>query len=80
MSQTPLRRLTAQDVRAVVGEIEPSKIAAILALQPTASELEEAAVQVAGESDVMGDLERPLAGRSAQIYEILTAEEDVPEA
>ena len=32
-----------------------------------------------GESDVMGDLERPLAGVVAQLYDILMTGEEFPE-
>jgi hypothetical protein len=32
-----------------------------------------------GESDVMGDLERPLKGAVAQLYDILMAGEESPE-
>lgn len=74
-----MRRLTAEEVRTVVGEVEAGKLAAILAIEPTVPELEEAAAQAAGESDVMGELERPLAGRSAQVYEVLTADDELAE-
>jgi hypothetical protein len=70
------RKLTQQDVRDIVGDLDDTKIAALLAVDATAEELEEAAAWAAGESDVMGDLERPLDGVVARLYDILTADEE----
>jgi hypothetical protein len=70
------RKLTQQDVRDIVGDLDDAKIAAILATGASPEELEEAAAWAAGESDVMGDLERPLDGVVAGLYEILTADEE----
>ena len=46
---------------------------------PNAEELEKSLAWASGESDVMGDLERPLAGVVAQLYDILMTGEEVPE-
>jgi hypothetical protein len=70
------RELTLQDVRAIVGDLDDAKTAALLATDATPEELEEAAAWAAGESDVMGDLERPLEGVVARLYDILTAGEE----
>ncbi len=59
----------------VVGPISDEQAAAIAAAAPSAAELEEAVAWVAGETDVMAGLRRPLSGVVAQIYEILTANE-----
>ena len=56
------RSLTPQDVREIVGALDDAKVAAILATGANAEQLEEAMAWAAGESDVMGDLERPLSG------------------
>lgn len=74
-----VRQLTPQDVRDVVGELDDVKVAEILASGATPEELEEASAWAAGESDVMGDLERPLSGRVARVYEILVADDEFPE-
>lgn len=74
-----VRQLTPQDVRDVVGELDDVKVAEILASGATPEELEEAAAWAAGESDVMGDLERPLSGSVARVYEILVADDEFPE-
>jgi hypothetical protein len=73
------RSLTPQDVRDVAGDLDDAKIAAIVATGANAEQLEEAMAWPSGESDVMGDLERPLAGVVAQLYDILMTGEEFPE-
>jgi phosphoglycolate phosphatase-like HAD superfamily hydrolase len=70
-------RLTPQDVKQIVGDLDDAKIAAILATDATVEELEEAAAWASGESDVMGELERPLEGVVATVYDILLAGEEL---
>jgi hypothetical protein len=71
--------LTPQDVRDIAGDLDDAKIAAILATGANAEQLEEAMAWAPGESDVMGDLERPLAGVVARVYDILMTGEEFPE-
>ena len=71
--------LTLQDVKDVVGDLDDAKIAAIVATGANAEQLEEAMAWAAGESDVMGDLERPLTGAVAELYDILMTGEEFPE-
>jgi hypothetical protein len=68
--------LTPQDIKDIVGDLDDARIAAILATDATVKELEEAAAWVSGESDVMGDLERPLEGVVARLYDILMTGEE----
>jgi len=56
-------------------DIEAAKAEAILATGATVAQIEQAQVWAAGESDVMGNLERPLSGVVAAVYEILSTEE-----
>ena len=64
------------EITAVLVDIEAAKAEAILATGATVAEIEEAQAWAAGESDVMGgDLARPLCGRVAAVYEILSTEE-----
>jgi hypothetical protein len=64
------------EIMELLGDIEPAKAEAILATRATVAEIEEAQAWAAGESDVMGgDLERPLSGAVAAVYEILSTEE-----
>jgi hypothetical protein len=64
------------DVVRLVGDIEDHKIVEILATGATHTELEGAAAYILREDDVMGELRRPLSGRAAQVYEIVSREED----
>ena len=64
------------EITEILGELEDAKAKAILATGATVAEIEEAQAWAAGESDVMGgDLARPLCGRVAAVYEILSTEE-----
>ena len=71
------RRLTPQDVRHIVGDLDDVRIAAILATDATVEEVEEAAAWASGESDTMGELERPLEGVVATVYDILMTGEEL---
>jgi hypothetical protein len=81
MPKTPTRPNSKQAVTHdmvvhLVGEIGNARIAAILAIGPTLEEIEEAVAWAAGESDVMGEERLPLSGVAAQVYDLLTADED----
>jgi hypothetical protein len=72
---TAQRPATLAEIRDMVGDIEAAKLEAILATGATPGQIEEAMAWAAGESDVMGgELERPLAGPVAGVYEILASE------
>jgi hypothetical protein len=63
------------EIRQMVGDVEAAKLEAILATGATPGEIEQAMASVAGASDVMGaDLQRPLSGPVAAVYEILASE------
>jgi hypothetical protein len=69
------RPATLAEIRAIVGDLEAAKLEAILATGASPGQIEEAMAWAAGESDVMGgELERPLAGPVAAVYEILASE------
>jgi len=70
-----MARITASHVRSVVGDIDDTALASIVATGASVEEFEEAYAWAQGESDVVGETERPLAGRVRQIYEILVANE-----
>ena len=72
---TGQRPATLAEIRDMIGDLEAAKLEAILATGATPAQIEEARAWAAGESDVMGgDLERPLAGPVAVVYEILAGE------
>jgi hypothetical protein len=76
LSMPESAELTHDEVAAMVGTLDDAVVAAILAIGPTAEDLVEALAWVEGEDDVMGEMERPLTGKAAQIYDILTANEE----
>ncbi len=71
--------LGRDDLRRVLGEIGDDKAIAILALNPTLTDLETAAMYAAGDGDVLAKSGRPLAGTAADIVDILTADEEEPD-
>ena len=68
--------VTSADIRHLFGDIDDHRIAEIVESEATISELEEVAAHLASETDVMGEMERPLTGRALRIYELLRAEDD----
>jgi hypothetical protein len=70
--------ISRDDLTRVVGEIEDAKVIDILALKPTMADVEEAAIWAIGDGDVLAKAGRPLIGISAEIFEILTADEEEP--
>lgn len=64
-----------EDVKDVFGAIDDDKLAAILELRPTISDLEEASIWLSGDPDIFGP-GRPLKEIAGQIVALLTANED----
>jgi hypothetical protein len=69
-----------QQLRHLLGDIDDAKAAQILALQPTPEELEVAVLWADGKEDIVATRGHTLSGKTARIYEVLTAgeEEDEP--
>ena len=68
--------LSAEAIRRIAGEISDARVLAILDLDPSRDELEQAAAWAEGQSDVLGELELPLSGVVSELHEILTAGEE----
>lgn len=66
---------THADVKRILGALDERKMLAILALQPTIADVEQASVWLSGDADVFGAAE-PLKGTASQIVTILTADEE----
>ena len=66
---------TRQDIKGVLGDIDPAEMLAILSLQPTIADIEEASVWLAGDVDVFGAGE-PVKGVALDIVTILTENEE----
>lgn len=71
--------ISQADVRRLLGPVDDHKVAAILATGASIAELERAAAYLALETDVMGELEKPLTGRAALIYELVRRDEVEPD-
>jgi len=66
---------TDADITSILGNLDNDKLLAILSLQPTIAEVEEASVWLSGDADVFGATE-PVKGNVSHIITILTAEEE----
>jgi hypothetical protein len=66
---------TRDDIKGVLGEIDPVKLLEIIALRPTLADIEEASVWLAGDADVFGAGE-PVKGVASDIVTILTENEE----
>lgn len=70
-------RVTVAEIRSVIGDIDDAMAAAIEATGASVAELREAYLYAQGYGDVVDRSGHPLTGRVAEIYEILTADEDL---
>ncbi len=58
--------------------MDDTKALAILALHPSVTQIEEALAWTIGQGDILGQQDRPLEGVVAEIFDILTADEEEP--
>jgi hypothetical protein len=68
--------ISTDELRRILGDIEESRLLAILALRPTIAEVEEAALWNAGSGDLVSRAGHPLTGVAAQIFEILAVDDE----
>lgn len=68
-------QLTQADVLGVCGDILDWKVKAIIETGASLSELEAACAWAAGADEVLGEEREPLSGATAEVYEILIANE-----
>jgi hypothetical protein len=69
---------TGEDIKSILGEIDPGRLLDILALQPTVRDLEEVKLFVSGDQDIFG-AGTALKGVPAQILEIIADDEVEPD-
>jgi hypothetical protein len=60
----------------MLGDISDAKAAAIIATGASLNDLEQAIAWAGQENDVMGRERHPLSGVVAEVYEIMTADEE----
>ena len=68
--------LGRSDILRIAGNIDDAKVAAIRRSGASAADLETAVAWASSLTGVMGRERRPLSGVVAQVYDILTADED----
>ena len=66
--------LTSAEVRHAAGEVSDATVAAVLECAPSQEELEVAASYLRGEGSEVDRQGHPLAGKVAQLYDILSAD------
>ncbi len=71
--------ISPDEVRHLIGEVDDETISEILRIRPSLNELELAMTYVRGEGSMVDRAGHPLAGRVAQLYDILTADEQAAE-
>jgi hypothetical protein len=73
--------VTQDDIKSILGDIDPAEMLAIMSLQPTIADIEQASVWLEGDPDVFGAGE-PAQGVASEIISILTEkdEEEPPRA
>jgi hypothetical protein len=79
MVRVKSKSATHDDLVRALGDVEASRAAAVLALQPSVAELEEAAVRLAGEEEDLASNPRQAKGVVAEILDILAVEEEIEE-
>lgn len=74
-----MSKLTHAEIRRLCGDVTDERVAELLATGATIEDLEVALAWSAGASDVMGAARKPLEGKAAQVYELLSSELDEDE-
>jgi hypothetical protein len=74
----PAGQVTSETVRHFFRDIEDHTVVAILNLQPSIAQLEEAAIRLAGAGEIFADI-HPEGGIVAQIVELVSAETNFEE-
>jgi hypothetical protein len=69
---------SAEDVSRLLCALDERKTLDIVALRPTLADVEQAAVWLAGDGDVIARSGHPLAGVVAEILDILAVDDEEP--
>lgn len=73
---TTTHQASRAELQDILGDIDERQAILIMTLRPTVAQIEEAAVWAAGDGDLLAREGRPLEGKVAAIFDILTADED----
>lgn len=66
---------TSEDITSILGELDQAKLVAVISLQPTIADVEQASLWLSGDADVFGAAE-PVKGKASHIVTILTENEE----
>ena len=69
-------QISHDEVKRLFGDISDHMIVEIIESGATISDLQEVAAHLADETDVMGEMRRPLTGRALQLYDLLRREDE----
>lgn len=73
------RPADSADVRKILGDLDDAKVADVLALKPSLADLEDVAVCMAGDHDVLAKSGHHVPVTAARIIEMLVEAEEEPE-
>lgn len=73
------RPAASADVRKILGDLDDAKITEILALKPSLADLDDVAVCMAGDHDVLAKSGHHVPVTAALIVELLADEEQAPD-
>lgn len=74
-----LQSLSSDELRQIAGDISDAQLAELLALRPTAAEIEQAVMWANNEGDIVDRSGHALEGKVAKILDILSAGEEEQE-
>lgn len=66
---------THDDVRKILGELDPAQMLAIMALRPTVADLEQVSLWLEGDTDVF-EAGKPIKGVASDVLTILTENDE----
>lgn len=73
------RQAASSDVRKILGDLDDAKVTEILALKPSLADLEDVAICMTGDHDVLAKSGHHVPVTAARIIELLAEEEEEPE-
>ncbi len=73
------RPATSIDIRKILGDLDDAKVAAIQQLNPSLIDLEDAAICMTGDHDVLAKSGHHVPATAARIVELLAEDEEEPE-
>lgn len=73
------RPANSTDIRKILGDLDDAKVAEILELKPSLADLEDTAIRLAGDEDLLARSGHRVPATASRIVELLAEEEAEPE-